>query len=665
MTSLSAAGHELLAPGGALETALSCYEDRPEQRAMAEAVEAALRDERTLLVEAGTGTGKTLAYLIPALSCGKRVIVSTGTRTLQEQIARHDIPLLQHLLPHPFEAVTLKGVSNYVCRRRLHQLSVLGVTEASDPSFELIRDWARNTATGDRAQLAEIDPSISDDHPIWQKLTTTPETRLGPRCPFFDQCYVTQARRAAEKADLVLVNHHLFLADLALRNAYPGARVLPDYDAVIFDEGHQLEETITEHFGINVSSVRTTQLIRDLRNELTKEDLFRGRSASHGFLESLEGSASAFFALVRERILSTSATTDNHERRELPPHLLEDSDGEAAWFRLDTSLEEMATHCRLTAEKRQSAEAAEAALSLARRAARLRDDLALVAERSHDNLVYWGETRGTGVFLRGSPVEVTAIVRDNIVTAVPTTIITSATLSTGGTFDYLRKRLGLDLEVADELLVESPFDYAKQALFYIARDLPEPRDAGFTAACCGRIEELLAITEGRSFVLFTSHRALRQATLRLRARLPYDVLVQGQEPRASLLESFRRSGRAVLLATGTFWEGVDVPGEALSQVIIDKLPFAAPTDPLTAARLRHIEEQEADPFVTYQLPRAALTLKQGFGRLIRRRDDRGIVSLLDGRILSKRYGSVFLDTLPPSIPRTSAIEQVRRWWKAT
>jgi len=653
---------EILAPGGALETALPGYEDRPYQRAMSAAVEAALRDERALLVEAGTGIGKTLAYLIPALCSGQRVIVSTGTKTLQEQIARHDIPLLKKLLPHPFEAVTLKGVSNYLCRRRLHRMSVRTTAQPQDESFEIIRAWAGETATGDRAEIAAREPSIRDDHPLWASITTTPETRLGPRCPFFETCFVTQARRRAEKADLVLVNHHLFLADLALRSAYPGARVLPDYDAVIFDEGHQLEETITEHFGIGVSSIRATQLTRDLRRELIKEDLFRGRSTAHGFLESLDGAAGAFFSLVRSKLLSANAATNDRERSELPERLLTDGDGEEAWFRLDTALDEMANHARLNAEKQPSPEATEAVITLARRAERLRDDLATVAERSQEDLVYWGEVRGTGVFLRGSPIEVGGIVRDNIIARVPTAIITSATLSTEGNFSYLRQRLGLDAEHADELLVESPFDYATQTLFYVARDLPEPRDPGFTTACCPRIEELLAITEGRAFVLFTSYRALREATRRLRNRLPYEVLVQGEQPRASLLDSFRESGHAVLFATGTFWEGVDVPGEALSQVIIDKLPFAPPADPLTAARLRRIEEQRADPFATYQLPRAALSLKQGFGRLIRRQDDRGLIALLDGRLLSKRYGEVFLDTLPAAIPRTSALEQARRWW---
>jgi len=652
----------ILAPGGALATALARYEDRPQQRAMAAAVEAALLDERTLIVEAGTGTGKTLAYLIPAISSGKRVVVSTGTRTLQEQIARHDIPLLKQLLDIPFEAVTLKGVSNYVCRRRLHTLTVENTTQPAEPAFDIIRSWVQNTAIGDRAQLAEIEPSIPDDHPIWQRITTTPETRLGPRCPFFAECFVTQARRAAERADLILVNHHLFLADLSLRNTHPGARVLPDYDAAIFDEGHQLEETLTEHFGIAVSSMRTAQLYRDLRRELTKEDLFRGRSTSHGFLDNLARSSQAFFTLVRERLLQ-STESGSLDRCELPRDLLESDAGETAWFNLDTALDEMTIHCQRVADRNRSPEFAEAAGSLARRAGRLRDDIATIAEQSRDQLVYWGEVRHNEVFLRGSPVEIGAIMREQLIAAVPATIITSATLSTGGSFTYLRRRLGLDEEATDELLVESPFDYTRQALLYIARDLPDPRDFSFTPACCDRIVELLEITEGRAFVLFTSYRALHEATRRLRNQLPYPLLVQGQEPRASLLERFRQSGHAVLLATGTFWEGVDVPGEALSQVIIDKLPFAPPNDPLTAARLRLIEEQGDDPFKAYQLPRAALALKQGFGRLIRRQDDRGIVALLDGRILSRRYGEVFLKTLPHSIPRTSVLKQVRAWWR--
>ena len=651
---------DVLAPGGSLATAIPDYEDRPEQRAMAAAVAQAIRDERNLIVEAGTGTGKTLAYLIPALQSGKRVVVSTGTRTLQEQITRHDIPLLEELLPDPFTAVTLKGVSNYVCQRRIHELGVRGPAARDADSFATIREWAHDSPTGDRAELAVRAPEIRDDAPIWSQLTTTPETRIGGRCPFFERCFVTRARRQAERADLVLVNHHLFLADLALRTNFPGARVLPDYEVVIFDEGHQLEEVITDHFGISASSLRMHQLLRDLRHVLTADELFVDRTISHRFIESLTNSADRLFALLRACLAShISADSD---RIELPEELFADGRRNEAWLLLDTALDEISMHTQLAAEREQAAEAREAAHAMVRRIARFRDDLATLAERSTAELIYWGELRASSVFLHGSPIEIAALVNERIVDVIPTVIVTSATLTTEGSFDYTRGRLGLEEDVADELCVESPFDYTTQALLYVATDLPSPGLPGFTPACCLRIVDLLAITEGRAFVLFTSHRALRQASRLLRGALPYPVLIQGQQPRAALLDRFRSQPGAVLLATGSFWEGVDVPGPALSQVIIDKLPFAPPSDPLTAARMRNLEEKARDPFTTYQLPRAALALKQGFGRLIRRGDDRGIVSVLDGRLLSKNYGRVFIETLPAGLPRTASIERARRWW---
>jgi ATP-dependent DNA helicase DinG len=651
---------DVLAPGGALATAIPDYEDRPEQREMANAVASSIADERNLIVEAGTGTGKTLAYLIPALQSGKRVVVSTGTRTLQEQITRQDIPLLEELLPDPFVAVTLKGVSNYVCQRRIHELGVRGPATRDADNFATIREWARDSPTGDRAELALRAPEIPDQAAIWSQLTTTPETRIGSRCPFFERCFVTRARRQAERADLVLVNHHLFLADLALRSNYPGARVLPDYDVVIFDEGHQLEEVITDHFGISTSSLRMHQLVRDLRHVLTRDELFVDRTISRRFIESLTNSSARLFSLLHSCLAShISADSD---RIELPDELFTDSQRQEAWLRLDTALDEISVHTQLSAEREQAAEAREAAHALVRRVARFRDDLATLAERSAAELIYWAELRGKSVFLHGSPIEIAALVNDRIVDVIPTVIVTSATLTTEGSFAYTRSRLGLEEDVADELSVDSPFDYTSQALLYVATDLPAPSLPNFTSACCKRIVELLAITEGRAFVLFTSHRALRAATRLLSGQLPYPILVQGQQPRAALLDSFRRQPGTVLLATGSFWEGVDVPGAALSQVIIDKLPFAPPSDPLTAARMRNLEDKQRDPFTTYQLPRAALALKQGFGRLIRRIDDRGIVSLLDGRLLNKNYGQVFIETLPAGLQRTASIERARRWW---
>ncbi len=645
---------DLLAPGGGLARAIPHYEDRAEQRAMSAAVAQAIADARTLIVEAGTGTGKTLAYLIPALQSGKRIVVSTGTRALQDQIARHDIPLLRSILDRDFTAVVLKGVGNYVCRRKLAELT--GRTARLDVSTAALVDWSQHSETGDRAEVEWL----AESAPLWTEVTTTPDARVGPRCPFFERCFITQARRMAETAQLILVNHHLYFADRALRAASPGARVLPDHDAVIFDEAHQLEEVATEHFGARISTTRLAELVRDAHLALARMPLWTGR-ASVDVITNVERTGIALFALLRRAI----AVSDD-ARVPLPSGLFEHPERQTAWFRLDTALEDLARAAESESEPPPDEEAdgdagARASLTgLARRARQLRDDLATIAERRQKSHVYWAEVRPTGTFLSASPIDVADLVRRHITQAGPTAIFTSATLATAGDLAYARARLGLDDATA--LVVASPFDYARQAILYVPRDLPPPAE-GFTVAAAERVRELLAITTGRAFLLFTSHRALREAATRL-ATLPAPMtrLVQGEAPRAALIDRFRATPNAVLLGTGAFWEGVDVPGDALSLVIIDKLPFAPHTDPLIAARMQAAAEAGRDPFVDLQVPAAALALKQGFGRLIRRRDDRGIVAILDSRVVTRNYGRTFLETLPPNLPRTSAIEQIRRWW---
>ena len=650
-----------LAPGGSLAAAIPHFEDRPEQRRMSAAVAAALADARALLVEAGTGTGKTLAYLVPALASGKRVVVSTGTRTLQDQIIRHDVPLLRQILDRPFIAVALKGVGNYVCKRKLAELRLPAADVAVD--LPALRAWLEDSETGDRAEL----DLVPEHAPIWAEVTTTPEARLGKRCPYYERCHVTTARRAADKADLILVNHHLYLADLALRAAAPGARVLPDHDAVIFDEAHQLEDVATEHFGLRVTTSRLGGLVRDARGVLGR-DLFGGGLVEHEQLvHAVERAGVGLFAQVRHALVRLAP---DGGRVPLPADLLAAGPRQEAWFLLDGALEELARACEREAappppdhdEDEATLARREQVTSIARRARGVRDDLAELAEQRQRAHVYWGETRPAATSLSASPIAVADLIRRHIVQAEPTAIFTSATLTVAGTFDYTRARLGLDAADVDELTLPSPFDYARQAMLYLARDLPAPTADGLPPAVIARIIELLAVTGGRAFVLFTSHRALHSAARQLTG-LPYPLLRQGDAPRAALVDRFRATPGAVLLGTGSFWEGVDVPGDALSMVVIDKLPFQPHTDPLTAARARALLERGREPFTGLQLPQAAIALKQGFGRLIRRRDDRGIVAILDPRIVTRTYGRVLLESLPAGLPRTSAIEQVRRWWR--
>ncbi len=649
---------DLLGPGGGLAGAIPHFEDRPEQRRMAAAVTAAIADDRPLLVEAGTGTGKTLAYLVPALASGKRVVVSTGTRALQDQIVRHDLPLLRQIVARPFVAVALKGIGNYVCKRKLDELRRSPVAPALRADLAAVLAWVDETATGDRAEIDHV----AESAPIWAELTTTPETRIGPRCPFFERCFVTQARRAAEKANLILVNHHLYFADLALRAGHPGARVLPDHDAVIFDEAHQLEDVATDHFGVRVSTVRLAGLVRDAL-AVVGDSLFGG---GHGALiAAVDRAQLALFTSARQVLLRSSG---DGARVPLPPDLWA-GDRQQAWFALDTALEDLARACDLDAmppppdedEDERAAARREQIGALARRARAIRDDLSELAEQRLRAHVYWGETRASGTVLSAAPIAVGDLLRRTLVHGAPTAVFTSATLTVAGGFDYTRTRLGLAREEVDELQVASPFDYARQALLYLARDLPAPVGEGLPEAAAARVIELCAITAGRAFVLFTSHRALERGARQL-AGMPYPILRQGDAPRAALLDRFRATPGAVLLGTGSFWEGVDVPGDALSLVIIDKLPFQPHTDPLVAARGAALAARGGDAFEGLQLPQAAITLKQGFGRLIRRRDDRGIVAILDPRIVTRSYGRVLLESLPSGLPRTSALDQVRRWW---
>ena len=632
---------QILGPGGNLARALSGFEDRPEQRRMADAVAAALEDERPLLVEAGTGTGKTLAYLVPAALSGKRVVVSTGTRALQEQLVAQDLPLAEAALGRPIRAAVLKGVSNYLCRRRAASLELqLGL----EPELAAIRDWMLWTETGDRAELG----ALAADSPWWELVTTSPDARLGPRCPHHEQCFVTRARRAAEKAEIVVVNHHLFFADLALRGSSPGGKVLPDYAAVVFDEAHLLEDVMTEHFGFGVSTVRLALFCKDL-------------TASGIETGAIERTGAGFFAAVRRAL--GALLLDG--KVALPDGLFTDPDLRAAWFDLDGALEGAEVAAKAAAARGEG-ESPEEWEALARRAGAVRTALADLAEPGRGDArqaVRWGEARGSGLFLRAAPIDVSDILRERVLPSVPAAVFTSATLTSARRFTYVRERLGLAADACDELHLDSPFDYGRQAMLYVPRDLPPPGEPDFTAAVCARAAELCRLSGGRAFLLFTSHRALREAAALLPSLVPFPLLVQGQAPPPVLLERFRAAPGSILLATGTFWAGVDVPGPALSLVVMDKLPFASPGDPLTAARAEMLEDAGRDPFAELSVPQAALAFRQGFGRLIRRRDDRGIVAVLDGRIVQKRYGQSFLASLPPDLPRTSAIEVLRRWWQ--
>lgn len=630
---------DVLGPDGPLARALPGYEHREAQLAMARRVEDVLAHEGVALIEAGTGTGKTLAYLVPALLSGRRVVVSTGTRTLQDQIMEQDLPLLERHVGLSVRAACMKGLGNYLCRRRYREL--LSSAETADPSIArrlpMLMDWVARTEVGDRAELA----TLPEDDPAWAAVQSGSETRIGARCSHHEECFVTAMRRRAEKAQLVVVNHHLFFADLATRGPHGGGFV-PDYDAVIFDEAHQLEDVATLFFGAQVSEQRLDKLARDL----DRAHLSAGLASAEGarLTRTLRSCADTFFAALPSPAREAS-------RVELPPERLTGALSDA-YHALDAALE--AVHFACTRE----AGASEALMQLARRSGQVRDELARVIDRARTDVVYC-ETRGSRRMVGASPVDVSSTFRRGVLQRVPSVVLTSATLTTGGSFDFVKRRLGIDFEV-DEALLPSPFEYPTQAALYLP-ELPDPRAPEYVDRAVEEVVRLVALTGGGAFVLCTSTRMLGLLATRCRPLLRGTVLAQGEAPKGALLERFRRDGHAVLFATLSFWEGVDVPGEALRLVVMDKLPFDVPSDPLVEARCRRLEEEGEAPFARYLLPSAALTLKQGFGRLIRTARDRGVVAILDARIRTKGYGKVFLRSLPEA-RRCDTFADVERFW---
>jgi ATP-dependent DNA helicase DinG len=662
--------YQFFAPGGVLARTHPAYEFRRGQLQMAEAVEKALEERRHLIVEAGTGTGKTLAYLLPVIRSGKRVIISTGTKNLQEQLFYKDIPFLERALfgdsDRKLSVCYMKGRNNYLCRKKLYDLTgqpVLSGLEEIE-QYRAISAWEKATSTGDRAELAELPETSS----LWHKLDGRADTCSGQKCKEFERCFITGMRRRGMESDIVIVNHHLFFADLAIKLQADGAAdagILPEAAAVIFDEAHELEDVAGNYFGISVSNLRVDDLARDVEAALQHN---RMMSASlSGALGSLREKSQFFFSLL--------PPGEGRFAFESRKEFLEENGEE--FIALNQSL------TRLAGELEALPQKPEEVFNFVRRTQEIQVQLAYAMESEDRNTVFWVERRGgrgkasspqrhrsqeknrdefpgrQSVFLQATPIDVGPILRECLWSKLECAVMTSATLAVGGDFEYIRRRLGF--EHAREEVLPSHFDYASQALFYVPPDLPDARAPQFATIAAERIRKLLEITRGRAFVLFTSYAQMNDVYERLLGMIHFPMLRQGNAPKSALLEEFRLTPNAVLFATSSFWQGVDVQGEQLSCVIIDRLPFAVPSDPIVAARVKAIDAGGGNAFFQYQVPSAVITLKQGFGRLIRSLHDRGLLVLLDNRILKKQYGRVFIESLP-NYKRTTDLRVVEEFF---
>ena len=665
--------YDFFHPGGILANSSLAFEHRAGQYAMAKEIEQCFADHRNLIVEAGTGTGKTLAYLLPALRRAReqkqRIIISTGTKNLQEQLYFKDIPFLETLLG-PLKVCYMKGRANYVCKQKLYALRdsplLSGLDEISQ--FQSILKWEQTTETGDRAEVDDLPENSS----LWHKLDARSEVCLGQTCPNWEQCFITSMRRKALESDIVIVNHHLFFADLSIKQqaaGAPDAGILPEAAAVIFDEAHELEDIASQYFGVALSNARFEELARDT------ESMLRAKGVSTSAIESATQT-------VRERakLFFASLPVGPSDLGRL--EFIDRADFLEA--RGDAYLGASNALQRLEGELERVREVEEAA-GLRKRAADIRNHLKFLLESEDPNTVFWIERRATSglrnaartardlaapspqafsTHLLATPIDVSTLLAETLFTHYPSVILTSATLTVAAqdgtpSFDHLKKRLGIPFP--KELVVPSHFDYARQALLYLPPSMPPPRDPNFLPQAAEKIRRVLEITRGRAFCLFTSHAQMRELHDRLLTQLPYPLLMQGSAPRHILLQQFRETPNAVLFGTSSFWQGIDVQGEQLSCVIIDKLPFAVPSDPIMKARTDAITAAGGNAFNDLQVPQAVIALKQGFGRLIRSLSDRGVLMLLDPRIRTTRYGATFLDSLPP-YRRTDDITEVERFF---
>lgn len=630
----------ILGPQGSLAGAIAGFEFRPSQLKLAKLVQKALREKSKAVIEAGTGTGKTLGYLVPIVLSEKKTVISTGTKNLQEQIVLKDIPLLSKALGREIDAVMMKGRKNYLCRYRFDQHFLqpfLLKTEFGDVRGR-IQTWIERSECGDRAEL----DWLKDDDPLWDSISSTSDQCVGTECMFYEDCFLNRLRQRAAEAQLIIVNHHLFFADLMVKKEGFG-EIIPRFQAVVFDEAHTLEDIATTYFGKSLSTNQLMDLVSDVEKVIADlPNQHKKKVRRH--LEWIKAGAEHLWDLLRE----------GEEKTRLAEESLESLE-KGACLEIKRGLDFIHGNSGFTEEQSPALQ------SLANRAHELRQSMDKILGSSDPDWLRWYERRKKTVVLHASPLDISQSMKDLLYEKAGTLVFTSATLSTHGHFEYFRSRMGL-LEDVLEGLYPSHFDFESNALLYVPRDLPPPTDPLFTAKVSQRVLEILGITAGRGLVLFTSHHNLNAVHRLLQGRIPYTLFKQGEAPKSVLIEKFRTDTHSVLLATGSFWQGVDVPGEALSCLIVDKLPFDSPGDPLVAARIDRIRTQSGNPFMDYQLPAAIIALKQGMGRLIRNSADRGVLCVLDVRMMTSRYGRFFFESLP-RVPLIHDLQAIRRFFE--
>jgi len=622
MTNQSHSIEKILGRNGRLAHSLKGFEYRPSQVRMAQLIDGCIQNKTYTIVEAGTGTGKTLGYLIPLVLSEKKAVISTGTKNLQEQIFLKDIPLLEKVMVSKIDALLMKGRTNYLCRYKY--LRYISQSSLIVPEKEIIRkrieEWLKTTMFADRAELHWL----SDDDPLWEEISATSEQCLGSECLHMEECYLNEVRRKAVQSQLIIVNHHLFFADLKVKKGGFG-EIIPRFQVAVFDEAHKIEEIATTYFGESLSTMQLMQFMKDLEKEVNG-------SKKKNFKKHLD--------LIGKGIRNLQTIFDDSDVR-----------GQMNGETLSKIHEGPSRDIRngLNFIQQQAALKDFCSTSfqtLSNRAEEMVQSLEKIFTFHDPNWLDWYEKQKRGITFHASPLDISQTLQELLYDKVKTIIFTSATLSTNGCFDYTRSRLGLNGNI-EEGIYPSHFDFKKQALLYIPKDLPLPNEPDFSQKIANRIKDILKITSGRALILFTSYHNLNQVHEILNENIPYTVYKQGDAPKTVLLERFKQETHSVLLATGSFWQGVDVPGDSLSCLIIDKLPFDSPGDPLVAARIEAIRARKGNPFMEYQLPTAIISLKQGMGRLIRQSSDKGVLAIMDMRIITTRYGRFFLDSLPP------------------